>query len=154
MKISLAAEYALRAIVCLADHSGEVRTTAQLANEIDAPPSYLAKVVMDGLRHAGIVDSCAGSCGGFVLTRDLGDVTILDVVNSIGAFHPVNDCPLGPPAQASGLCPLHRRMDNVMAAAENAAAHTTIKKLIEEPDLVCNSPCIVEPVSLKHDEES
>jgi Rrf2 family protein len=143
--ISRTAEYALRAIVFLGNQAGEPCTTAQLADEIEAPPSYLAKV-MKGLSRAGIVGSQRGLHGGFTLARDPGDVTILEVVNAVDVFHRIPECPLGQPAHTSGLCPLHRRMDNVMAAAEMSLEQTTIGEVLEEPGLLCSLPCISEPV--------
>ncbi|MCH8043037.1 MAG: Rrf2 family transcriptional regulator [Planctomycetes bacterium] len=146
--ISQTAEYALRAIVYLGNQAGEACTTAQLAGEIDAPPSYLAKV-MKGLGRAGIVGSRRGLHGGFTLSRDPNDVTLLEVVNAVDAFHRIRNCPLGRLAHQSGLCPLHRRMDDVMAAAEKSLQRTTIGELLEEPGLLCTVPCIAEPVVLE-----
>lgn len=148
--ISQTVEHALRAIVHLGHHAGEACTTAQLAAETDAPPSYLAKV-MKGLSRAGIVGSRRGLHGGFTLTRDPSDVTVLEVVNAVDAFHRIHDCPLGRPAHTSGLCPLHRRLDNVMAAAEKSLQHMTIGEVLQEPGLLCSLPCIAEPVSLEHE---
>ena len=143
--ISQTAEYALRAIVFLGNQVGEACTTAQLAYEIDAPPSYLAKV-MKGLTRAGIVGSQRGLHGGFTLARDPSEVTILEVVNAVDAMHRISQCPLGRPAHTSGLCPLHRRMDNVMAAAENTLRLSTIGEVLDEPGLLCRLPCISEPL--------
>ena len=84
--ISQTAEYALRAIIFLASQAGEPSTTAQLAEETDAPPSYLAKV-MKGLNRAGIVGSQRGLHGGFTLAREPHEVTVLEVVNAVDAFH-------------------------------------------------------------------
>ncbi len=117
--ISQTAEYALRAIVFLGNQPGLPCTTAKLADEIEAPPSYLAKV-MKGLTRAGIVESRRGLHGGFTMARDPSEVTILEVVDSVDAFHRISDCPLGRPAHTSGLCPLHRRLDDVMAADRKA----------------------------------
>ena len=139
--ISQTAEYALRAVVYLGNRAGEACTTAQLAAEIDAPPSYLAKV-MKGLSRAGIVGSQRGLHGGFKLAREPDEVTILEVVNAVDAFHRIENCPLGRPAHHSGLCPLHRRIDNVMAAAEESLAYATIGELIQEPGLLCSLPCV------------
>lgn len=148
--ISQTAEYALRAIVYLGNQVGKACTTAQLAEEINAPPSYLAKV-MKGLTRAGIVESQRGLHGGFTLARNPRDVTILEVVNSVDAFHRIPRCPLGRPAHTSGLCPLHRRMDNVMAAAEASLDHMTIGEVLEEPGLLCSLPCVAEPAGLKRE---
>ncbi|MBC8350445.1 MAG: Rrf2 family transcriptional regulator [Planctomycetes bacterium] len=139
--ISQTAEYALRAIVFLGNQAGEACTTAQLADEIDAPPSYLAKV-MKGLTRAGIVGSQRGLHGGFTLARNPCDVTVLEVVNAVDAFHRIPQCPLGRPAHTSGLCPLHRRLDNVMAVAERSLEQATIGEVLEEPGLLCTLPCI------------
>lgn len=149
--ISQTAEYALRAIVLLGSQAGQARTTGQLAADIDAPPSYLAKV-LKGLTRAGIVDSQRGLHGGFTLARDPSDLTILEVVNAVDAMRRIPRCPLGRPAHTSGLCPLHRRMDNVMAAAERSLEHSTIGELLQEPNLLCSLPCISEPAGLQYQE--
>jgi Rrf2 family protein len=149
--ISQTAEYALRAIVFLGNQAGAACTTAQLAGEIDAPPSYLAKV-MKGLTRAGIVGSQRGLHGGFTLSSEPSELTILEVVNAVDAFQRIPQCPLGRPAHTSGLCPLHRRMDNVMAAAEESLEHTTIGEVLQEPGLLCSLPCVAKPVSLASDE--
>ena len=146
--ISQTAEYALRAVTWLGNRAGESCTTARLAEEIDAPPGYLAKV-MKGLSRAGMVRSQRGLHGGFTLARSPSDITILEVVNAVDAFHRIEQCPLGRPAHASGLCPLHRRMDNVMAAAEKSLEHTTIGEVLEEPGILCTLPCVTDAVSLE-----
>ncbi len=145
--ISQTAEYALRAVVFLGNQPGKSCTTAQLADEIDAPPGYLAKV-MKGLSQAKIVRSQRGPNGGCALARDPSELTILDVVNAIDVFRRISVCPLGRAAHSGGLCPLHRRMDNVMAAAELAFKQTSIGEILEEPGLLCTLPCIVESVNL------
>lgn len=142
--ISQTAEYALRAIVFLGNQPGSPCTTSKLAAEIDAPPSYLAKV-MKGLTRAGIVLSRRGLHGGFTLARDPAEVTILDVVDSVDAFHRIDKCPLGRPGHTSGLCPLHRRMDNVMAVAQKTLEHMTVREVLEEPGLLCSMPCVTGP---------
>ncbi len=143
--ISLTAEYALRAIVFFGNQRGEAATTARVSEATNAPSSYLAKV-LKGLRRAGIVSSQRGLHGGYTLTREPEDLTILDVVTAVDARQRIENCPLGRPAHTSGLCPLHRRMDHVMAAAEESYGETTIGELLEEPGLLCSLPCISEPV--------
>ena len=88
---------------------------------------------MQALTRAGIVRSQRGLHGGFKLAQDPGDLTILNVVKAVDAFQRVDRCPLGRPAHASGLCPLHRRIDNVMAVAEKTLSKTTIQEVLEEP---------------------
>ena len=97
------AEYALRAVVCLGNQAGRMRTTAQIADEIDAPRSYLAKVMKE-LSRAGIVGSQRGLHGGFTLNRDPSNITVLRVVNAVDA---VQNCPHERPVplvSADGQC--------------------------------------------------
>lgn len=147
--ISQTAEYALRAVVYLGNQAGTSCTTAQLAAGIDAPPGYLAKV-MQGLSRSGIVRSQRGLHGGFTLALPASELSILDVVTAVDAFYRITRCPLGRPSHTSGLCPLHRRMDGVMAAAEKSFEHTTIGEVLEEPGLLCTLPCVVEATDLEH----
>jgi Rrf2 family protein len=146
--ISQTAEYALRALVFLGNQSGQPCTTIPLAAEIGAPPDYLAKV-LQGLCRAGIVRSKRGLHGGFTLALEPGDMTVLQIVNAVDAFHRIDACPLGRPGHTSGLCPLHSRIDNVMAAAEKTLHETTIEEVLEEPGLLCTLPCVADPVLLQ-----
>ena len=67
--ISQTAEYALRAIVYLADQGGVARTTSEIAETTQVPAGYLAKV-MQSLCRAGLVKSQRGLNGGFKLAHD------------------------------------------------------------------------------------
>ena len=143
--ISQTAEHALRAIVYLGGQRGRAYTTSQISVATDAPPNDLAKVLKD-LKRAGILEFQRGLQGGFALAKDPGDVTVLHVAAAVGAFQRMEHCPLGRPAFTSGLCPLQRRMDNVMSAAENSIDGITIAEILDEPNLLCSLPCLFEPV--------
>ena len=139
---SLTAEYALRAVLFLGNHPGS-HTTAEIAAAVEAPAGYLAKV-MQGLNRTGLVASQRGLHGGFTLARQPQTISVFDVITAVDAFQRITQCPLGNPAHASGLCPLHQRMDNVMAAAENVLRGTTIQELLDGPagKNVCDFPCV------------
>lgn len=144
--ISQTAEYALRAVIHLGNQKGHPRTAAQISESIDAPRGYLPKV-MQGLSRAGIVHSRRGIHGGFTLALDLKELTILHVVQAVDVLWKYPNCPLGNVAHASGLCPLHQRLENLAAAAEKEFQETTISELLDGPDNnnFCNFPCISEP---------
>lgn len=143
--ISQTAEYALRAIVFLGNQQGTARTTVQIGEAIDAPAGYLAKV-MRQLSRAGIVGGQRGPLGGFTLTKDPVELTILEVVQAVDVLRRITNCPLGQPAHDSGLCPLHRRMDDVLAAAEKTFGQTTVGELLDGPRIhnLCSFPCVSE----------
>jgi len=141
--ISQTAEYALRAIIFLGRLPDVPCSTSQIAAKTETPPESLAKI-MRGLARVGIVESQPGLCGGFALVRDPSDLTVLDVACAVDAFHRIPKCPLGKPAHTSGLCPLQRRIDHLMAASDKSKG-ATIRSLLDEPNLVCTYPCVTEP---------
>lgn len=143
--ISQAAERALQAVVYLGSQGGEPRTAAQIAEATGTSVMDLEET-LSRLSRAGMLAPPRRVDHGFLLLANLTDVTVLDVVRAVEAFHPIEDCPLGRPAQTSGLCPLHRPMENVSIAEKRAPDRTTISELLHEPNLVCSLPCISEPV--------
>ena len=125
-------EYALRAVVHLADHAPMARTTEQIATATRVPRAYLSKV-LQGLCHANIVLSKRGIGGGVSLAKSPGELTILDVVNAVEPIVRIRECPLGLTAHGIRLCPLHKRLDNALAQVETAFRQTTLAEILAEP---------------------
>src|SRR5262245_760769 len=125
-------EYALRAVVHLADQAPSPRTTDQIAAATLVPKAYLSKV-LQGLCHARIVQSKRGLGGGMVLTKSPADLTILEVVNAVEPIGRIRECPLGLTSHGVRLCPLHRRLDNALAMVEKAFQGTTLAEILAEP---------------------
>src|SRR5579863_5885097 len=117
--LSQTVEYALRAVVHLADLDPTPQTTDQIAAATLVPKAYLSKVIQ-GLSRAHIVQSKRGIGGGVSLARSPSELTILDVVNAVEPIMRIRHCPLGLSAHGINLCPLHRRLDDALALVENA----------------------------------
>ena len=131
--ISQTAEYALRAVVCLARSPRERRWTVHdIHSTTDVPEGYLSKV-MQQLARAGIVRSQRGRAGGFHLARPVDDLSVLDVINAVDPFQRIRHCPLGLPEHEHELCALHRRVDLEMARVERAFDETSFAELLSEP---------------------
>jgi Rrf2 family protein len=129
--ISQTVEYALRAVVFLADQN-EPRTTQQIAQRTRVPAPYLAKV-MQSLNRAHLVHSQRGLHGGFTLARSPDQVTIWDVVQAVEPFQRIRSCPLELKAHRLRLCPLHKRLDDALALIEKAYRDTTVAEILAEP---------------------
>lgn len=125
-------EYALRAVVHLADQSPSPRTTDQIAAATLVPKAYLSKVIQ-GLCRANIVQSKRGIGGGIALVKSPSELTILDVVNAVEPIARIRKCPLGLKTHGVRLCPLHKRMDNALAMVETAFQQTTLAEVLAEP---------------------
>jgi Rrf2 family nitric oxide-sensitive transcriptional repressor len=133
--ISQTVEYALRAVVTIAQHDGHACTARQISEITQVRAPYLSKL-MQRLARSGIVRSQRGLHGGFVLAHDPGELTIWDVVDAVEPFQRIHDCPLGIESHSATLCPLHRRLDRAMEMVEEMFRGTTIANLLAEPGAV------------------
>jgi Rrf2 family transcriptional regulator, nitric oxide-sensitive transcriptional repressor len=130
--ISQTAEYALRAIVYLADQSGSPRTTAQIAEATQVPAGYLAKV-MQALSKVRLVHSQRGLNGGFTLTRDANELSMYEVVSAVDPIRRFSECPLGLPSHGADLCPLHHQLEDAARMLEEKFSATSVAQLIDVP---------------------
>lgn len=130
--ISQTAEYALRAVICLANRPESPLTTQQIADLTRVPAGYLAKV-LQALGRAGLVQSQRGLHGGSSLTRPPAEITVLDVVNAVDPLKRIHHCPLRLDAHKAELCPLHRRLDDAVALVQEAFGAYSLADLLAEP---------------------
>ena len=130
--ISQTAEYALRAIVYLANEGGAARTSSEIAKATQVPPGYLSKV-MQGLGRARLVKSQRGLNGGFKLAHDPVKLSVLAVINAVDPIRRYQECPLGISNHGRRLCPLHHRLDEAAAMVEKVFGETTIADLLAVP---------------------
>lgn len=80
MKLTRAAEYAVRCVLHLYDKKGIQCARKDISEQEDIPAHFLAKIGQE-LKKAEIVDITQGSNGGLTLVTD--DPTILEVIEAI-----------------------------------------------------------------------
>jgi Rrf2 family protein len=131
--ISQTAEYALRAVVWLAENLNRPQTTEQIAQGMEVPAGYLSKVLQT-LGRAGLVKSQRGVGGGFVLAKKPGMISTLDVINAVDPIQRIRECPLGRKAHGKRLCPLHYRIDAALALIEESFRTCTLDVLCSDSD--------------------
>ncbi|OYW19194.1 MAG: transcriptional regulator [Planctomycetales bacterium 12-60-4] len=125
-------EYALRAVVFLADRAPRACTTDQISEVTKVPKPYLSKV-LQGLARGGVVQTQRGVGGGVTLVKSPEDLTILEVVNAVEPIQRIRTCPLG--LSSHGL-----------ASVENAFRETTLAEILAEPTTsipLCEAPGVV-----------
>jgi len=130
--LSQTAEYALRAVVFLAERDPEPATIQEIAGPTKVPAGYLAKVLQELVRH-GVLLSQRGIGGGFRLAVSPEALTIYQIVQAVDPIRRITRCPLDNPAHASELCALHRRLDDATALIEDAYRKTTLADLVAKP---------------------
>jgi Rrf2 family transcriptional regulator, nitric oxide-sensitive transcriptional repressor len=124
-------EYALRAVVYLAGQE-EARTTQQIAAVTKVPSAYLAKALQN-LNRAGLVRSQRGLHGGFSLGKSSSELTVWAVVQAVEPIRRYKTCPLELESHKARLCPLHKKLDDALAAIEKAFVETTLADILAEP---------------------
>lgn len=127
---SQTAEYALRAVVCLADAERSARTSQEIAQLTQVPRDYLQKV-LQSLGRAELVLAQRGKHGGFSLARPAEQISIFDVVDAVDPMQRIRNCPLGLRAHRTQLCPLHRRLDDAMEYVERELRASSIAEMIQ-----------------------
>ena len=132
--ISQTAEYALRAVVCLAQHPEKPLTTAEIANWTKVPEPYLAKV-LKALAKGEIVISKRGLHGGYTLGHPVDRLPLLNVINAVDPIKQIESCPLKLSAHGTNLCALHKRINQSIKLMEDVLRNATIQTILEEPSM-------------------
>jgi Rrf2 family nitric oxide-sensitive transcriptional repressor len=128
--ISQTAEYALRAVVHLANRPNPGPASAlEISEAVRVPVGYLQKILRM-LARAEILTAQRGSGGGFSLAKVATAISVLDVLKaSESPPERISRCPLGIKGHTK-LCTLHRLLDDQLAHAEQVFARTSIADLI------------------------
>ena len=83
MYVSARTDYAVRAMLSIAADHPHLVKAATLAAAQDIPLSFLQGILLD-LRRAGLLHSHRGVDGGYALARPAEEITVGDVVRSVG----------------------------------------------------------------------
>ena len=132
MQITRQADYALRAMLYLARLEPNQRAaTSQIAEEMEIPPSFLAKIISQ-LSIAGLIHTSRGARGGVSLARKPLDINLLDVVEAIDGPISLNECVADPNVCSFGdNCPIHEVWCEAKAQLVHKLQEATFDKLIE-----------------------
>jgi Rrf2 family protein len=129
--ISSTAEYALRAIVYLAQHARNGRVpAAEVAANLGIPANYLGKILHE-LARAGVLKSTRGKNGGFSLATSEDKLSLYRVVSLFDDLGNGSKCLLGRP-ECSDLhpCDAHARWKSVSEQVNRFFQETTVGDLL------------------------
>lgn len=83
MRVSAKADYALRALIEMAERrDGKPVSAEELGRLQEIPHGFLQAILAD-LRKAGVVMSQRGQYGGWRLQREPGDISVADVIRAV-----------------------------------------------------------------------
>lgn len=86
MKISTKVEFGIIAVIDIASHSlnGNAVTTPEIAKRQNISKKYLEQI-LSSLSSAGLVRGQKGSNGGYVIAKNLKEITFKDIINALDA---------------------------------------------------------------------
>lgn len=114
MKLSRTVEYAVQAMLQLAEHTpGTPVPCSRLASTGQMPERFLLQILRNLVTH-GILNSTRGVEGGYTLERPADQISLLEVIEAI-------DGPLESGTNVSkGLAPeTHQRLSNALSDVNN-----------------------------------
>lgn len=130
MQITRQADYALRAMLYLANEDERV-STSKIAATKKIPSSFLAKIISQ-LSIAGLIHTSRGAGGGVSLARKPEDISLLDVVEAIDGPISLNECTSDPSLCSFGeSCPIHEVWCETQKEMVRKLKASTFDKLIE-----------------------
>jgi Rrf2 family protein len=106
MKLTAAAELAIRGMLVLAEKHGQGPTPlATICQQRDLPKEYLTKIFAS-LSRDGLITPIRGKGGGYVLAREPKDISLLDIIEAVEGPIALNFCQQDPPQCEQDHCPV------------------------------------------------
>jgi Rrf2 family protein len=81
IQLNVSTDYAIRALVYLAEENGTVRVIrgVEIAEKMQIPPTYLI-AIMKPLKSAGFVTVKRGNVGGYQLAKSPSEISLWDIM--------------------------------------------------------------------------
>ena len=131
MRMTPAAEFAVRGLYVLADHDGNAPVTlATICEKRDLSRQYLAKI-FGTLVRAGLIRAVRGKNGGYLLARSPDEISILDVIEAVDGPMALNFCQHTPPKCDETDCPLRPVWADLQETVTARLGGLTLRALVD-----------------------
>ena len=151
LKVSQKLEYAMRAMIELADrrHEGTLVPAREIAARQHIPVRFLEQQ-LGALSKAGLVESFRGGGGGCRLARDAAAITIAEIADAIeGQIYPMFClAPADHTCFQDARCGLQGFWADVAKAVQAVFAETTVADLAARHRRMTPGPVLVSPEQL------
>lgn len=131
MLITRATEYAIRAILYLAKQPPkEIVLKKDICKTQNITPAFLTKILQPLIKE-GIVGSQRGVGGGFYLTRDPADISLLDIVQAQEGPLLLNTClEKAGTCERDVFCPVHGAWSQIREELTGTLSNYTFAELV------------------------
>ena len=135
MKISTKGRYGLRALIDLAQYSEiEPVSINSIATRQGISERYLEQL-MTLMKKAGLIKSIRGASGGYVLAKEIGEISVGDVLRALeGNLQPVECAAFSQEdsCEASGVCVTKYVWQRINESINKTVDEISLKQLVEE----------------------
>ena len=90
MQLTSTTDYAIR-IVCYLVAQRQMISTSELSQELSVPSSYIPKITKK-LKQAGIIKACEGTNGGYMLTKQPENISLMEIISCVEETMAINRC--------------------------------------------------------------
>ena len=90
MQLASTTDYAIR-IVCYLAAQRQMISTSELSQELSVPSSYIPKITKK-LKQAGIIKACEGTNGGYMLTKQPENISLMEIISCVEETMAINRC--------------------------------------------------------------
>lgn len=90
MQLSITTDYALRVLLSLGKKHNR-KTAYEITEDMVIPDRYILKV-LNKLRKKGLIRSFSGNQGGYELEKELSEISLLDVMETMENTININRC--------------------------------------------------------------
>lgn len=141
MILSKSAEYAVRAVVCLCEETGEAPMPVDaIAARLDVPRNYLSKI-LHVLAGTEILTSTRGPGGGFVLAIPPDELPLSRIVAHFDDLPDETTCLFGRPRCSEGdPCPAHTGWAVVRSSILDFLNETVVADLANRASFAASDP--------------
>jgi len=130
LKISEAASMGMHAMVLLAKNADRVVSTGEIAKTLEVSEAHLSKV-LQRLGRGGLVKSVRGPKGGFLPGRPPGQITLLQVYESIEGPLTTRTCLFDRPVCNGDGCILGDLLGAVNSEVKRYLGETKLSELVQ-----------------------
>ena len=135
MKLSTKGRYGLRALIDLAQYGKDAPVSIMsISARQDISERYLEQL-MSMLKKAGLVKSVRGAAGGYILAKDVKDISVGDVLRALeGSLEPVDCAGLEPDGEcrSANTCVTKYVWQRINESINRTVDEIRLDQLVEE----------------------
>lgn len=132
MKLSTKGKYGIKAIVDLALNQGETPVSIKSISQRQGISEYYLEQLFAPLRKAEIIRSIRGAQGGYIINRDLSEVTVLELMNILEGPVEISECVDGESCSNIDCCATRMVWEKLRDSIDSVMGSITIADIIND----------------------